>query len=225
MGGAAAIRIDFHFDTTCPWCFIGKRRLGRALAQRPETPAEMRWMPFLLNPDLPPEGLPRQTYLERKFGGDRRIERFLAAVSQAGATENIHFDFARIERTPNTALSHRLVRYAARFGCQAEVVEALFTAYFIDGLDIGDIEILLEIGARFGLPCGRLAEHLANNAVVDDIQRDNARAGHLGITGVPAIVIDQAFALAGAQDPEILVRLIDLAAHARSEAAPLPMSF
>lgn len=225
MGGAAPIRIDFHFDTTCPWCFIGKRRLGRALAQRPEIPAETRWMPFLLNPDLPPEGLPRQAYLERKFGGDRRIERILAAVSQAGAMEDIRFDFARIERTPNTALSHQLVRFANSFGCQADVVEALFKAYFVDGLDIGDVEVLLDIGARFDLPLGRLAKHLANDAAVDGIQRDNARAGHMGITGVPAIVIDQAFALAGAQDSEILVRLIDLAAHARSEAAPLPMSF
>lgn len=225
MGGAAPIRIDFHFDTTCPWCFIGKRRLGRALAQRPEIPAETRWMPFLLNPDLPPEGLPRQAYLERKFGADRRIERILAAVSQAGATEDIRFDFARIERTPHTALSHQLVRFANSFGCQADVVEALFKAYFVDGLDIGDVEVLLDIGARFDLPLGPLAKHFANEAVVDGIQRDNARAGHMGITGVPAIVIDQAFALAGAQDPEILVRLLDLAAHARSEAAPLPMSF
>lgn len=220
-----SVRIDYHFDTICPWCFIGKRRLDRALAQRPDVAAEIRWLPFMLNPDLPPDGLPRQAYLERKFGGSHRLERILSALVQAGESEDIAFDFARIERTPSTLASHRMISFAQPWGLQDRVVEAVFAAYFLGGRDIGDTRVLLEIAEGMGLPTDRLASYLAQGSGVDFVNRESARAGSLGINGVPAIVIDHTFALAGAQEPEILVRLIDLASQARSSTTLTPMSF
>lgn len=213
------MRIEYVFDTVCPWCYVGKRRLERALAQRPETRVRITWRPFLLNPDLPPEGIDRKVYLDRKFGGTARVQRVHGAVAAAGKTEGIEFDFDSITRMPNSLGSHRLIRYAGSSGHEAEVVEALYKAYFCQGMDIGNIEVLADIGASFGLERTPLLTYLASDADAVGVLNDNARAHRLGVNGVPCLILDGAYALAGAQEPDILLRLIDIVRESQPEAA------
>ena len=211
--------IEYVFDTVCPWCYVGKRRFERALAQRPDTRVTVRWRPFLLNPDLPPEGIDRQTYLDRKFGGATRVQRVHAAVNTAGEAEGIQFNFDRITRTPNSLASHRLIRYAAGASCESAVVEALYHAYFVQGLDIGDRAVLARIGAAHGLDQDAVMEYLQADTDATSVLSDNARAHRLGVNGVPCLIIDGNYALAGAQEPDILLRLIDIVRESEAEAA------
>lgn len=213
------VRIDYVFDTVCPWCYVGKRRFERALGERPDTRVDIRWRPFLLNPDLPLDGMDRRVYLERKFGGANRAKRIHAAVTQAGRAEGIEFAFDRITRTPNTLHSHRLIRYAGRSGREAEVVEALYDAYFCRGRDIGSIEELIAIGTGLGFDETELATHLFSDSDVTALLGENARAHRLGVNGVPCLILDGLYALAGAQEPDILLRLIDIARENAIEAA------
>jgi predicted DsbA family dithiol-disulfide isomerase len=213
------VLIEYVFDTVCPWCYVGKRRFERALAQRPDTRVSVQWRPFLLNPDLPPEGIDRQTYLDRKFGGATRVQRVHAAVSAAGEAEGIQFNFDRITRTPNSLASHRLIRYATGIGRESAVVEALYHAYFIEGLDIGDRDILATIGAAQGLDRDSVMDYLRADTDATTVLNDNARAHRLGVNGVPCLIIDGNYALAGAQEPDILLRLIDIVRESEAEAA------
>lgn len=212
------MRIEFVFDTVCPWCYVGKRRFQRALALRPNSRVDIVWRPFLLNPDLPLEGVDRRSYLDRKFGGPSRVQRIHGTVAAAGRAEGIEFDFDRIQRTPNTLHSHRLIRFSSAIGREADTVEAIYCAYFIDGRDIGDIDVLLEIGADLGLPGRRLAEYLWSDADINTVMNDNARAHRLGVNGVPCVIIEGTYALAGAQEPDILLRLIDIVREGEAEA-------
>lgn len=213
------MKIEFIFDTVCPWCYVGKRRFERALAQRPGTRSEIVWRPFLLNPDIPPEGIDRRAYLDRKFGGPARVQRIHTAVAAAGAIEGIDFAFDRITRAPNTLASHRMIRFAAGFGRQGETVEALYRAYFIDGLDTGLVPTLVNIGEKLGLPADMLESYLRSDADMGAVLNDNARAHRQGVNGVPCLVLDGTYALAGAQEPDILLRLIDIARQSEKELA------
>jgi predicted DsbA family dithiol-disulfide isomerase len=211
------VRIEVIFDTVCPWCYVGKRRLGRALAMRPDIPTEVIWRPFLLNPDMTEDGMSRNAYLERKFGNKPRVERMLTAVATAGAAENIEFNFPRITCTPNSVRSHRLVAYATEHGRQWEVVEAIFAAYFKHGADIGAVPVLLAIAEQAGLPLDGLAALLS--APLAASQSDNTRAHRLGVNGVPCYIFSGSYAVAGAQEADVLVRLLDLAHEGQLEQA------
>ena len=212
------MRIDFIFDSVCPWCYVGKRRLEQALALRPDVRAEIRWRPFLLNPDLPVAGIERRTYLERKFGSPHRIQRLLTAASAAGKSVGIDFNFAAITRTPNSIDAHRLILLADEAGRQAEIVEALFAAYFTQGLDIGDRRVLRDIADSRGLS-GPMAEaYLAGGDGVAAANADNARVHRLGVSGVPCYIFADHYALAGAQEADLLARLIDIAREAELDA-------
>lgn len=213
------MRIDLVFDTICPWCYIGKRRFERAMSLRPHVRADIRWRPFLLNPDMPPEGVDRGAYLDHKFGSQHRVQRVMGAVAAAGLAEGIEFRLDRIGRTPSTVDSHRLIRFADDSGAQAVVVEALCRAYFIDGRDIGDIETLTEIGVAAGLEQARLRAYLDSDADVAAIHSENARAHRLGVNGVPCFIFDERYAVSGAQETDILLRMIDLAHETAAEPA------
>src|SRR5215470_17896857 len=140
------LAIDVISDVVCPWCYIGRRRLGTALAQfamvAPRVRPLVNWHPFQLNPQLPPEGIDRQLYLERKFGSSRGARQIYERVLAAGKSVGIDFAFERIERQPNTLDAHRLVSWAQAQGSAEDVVERLFRAYFVDGRFIGDRDVL-----------------------------------------------------------------------------------
>lgn len=213
------MRIEFIFDTVCPWCYVGKRRFERALAQRPGARTDIRWQPFLLNPDIPMEGIDRRVYLDRKFGGPSRVQRIHGAVATAGRVEGIDFAFDRITRAPNTLNSHRMIRFACGLGRDAATVEALYHAYFCDGADIGSVETLVGIGESLGMPADELESYLLSDADIAAVMNDNARAHRLGVNGVPCLILDGTYALAGAQEPDILLRLLDIAREGEAEAA------
>ena len=213
------MQIDIVCDVACPWCFIGKRRLERALALRPEISVTRSWRAFQLNPDLPPEGIPREFYVAAKFGGPRQALRSFAAIAAAGRGEGIEFAFDRIRRVPNTLRAHRLIRLGANDGRAGEIVEALFRGYFVDGLDIGDPEILTAIGARAGLDRDAARTYLAGDGGAQEVLAEDRRARRLGIHAVPCFVLERGYAVSGAQEPEMFLPLFDLAAGIGSRAA------
>jgi predicted DsbA family dithiol-disulfide isomerase len=216
------MHIDIVLDVACPWCFIGKRRLDRALALRPDIVATRSWRAFRLNPDLPSEGVPRQFFLEVKFGGARQAARSCAAIAAAGRAEGIDFAFERIRRTPNTLRAHRLIRLAAAEGRGEAMVEALLRAYFVDGIEIGDPEALAMIAGRAGLDRNRARAHLASEDGAAEVLAEEQRARRLGVHAVPCFVIERGYAISGAQEPEMFLPLFDLAAGIGSPARAEP---
>ncbi len=206
------MKIDIVFDPVCPWCFIGKRRLDAALRMRPDLVAEITWRPFLLNPEIPAEGLDRSLYLIRKFGSEARIKRVYGAITQAGLSEDIDFAFDDIRRTPSSMDAHRLVRFADRHnGAAHAAVEALFTAYFNHGRNIGDPAQLVSIGKDLGLDAEAFGAYLESDADVDFILDENARAHRQGLNGVPSFVFEGRLAISGAHEASVLARMLDAA--------------
>jgi predicted DsbA family dithiol-disulfide isomerase len=216
------MQIDVVSDTICPWCFIGKRRLARALLERPDMEFDVRWRAFRLDPTVPPEGVERKAYLRAKFGDGERPKAMSEAIRAAGQSEDIAFAFDRIARTPNTVDSHRLIRWAGGAGLQDEMVEALFKAYFEDGRDIGDIDVLVEIAGDTGMDTALVADLLEEGADREIIEREDALAHRMGISGVPTFIFANKYALSGAHDPETLLEVIDKAAKEASEKEEPP---
>lgn len=215
------MRVDIVFDTVCPWCYVGKRRFTRALEARPNVRPQIRFRSFLLNPDLPPQGVDRREYLDRKFGSSAQYDRVVEALVHTGKGEGITFALDRIRRTPNSANSHRLVRLAQVLNRQNEAVEALFSAYFERGRDIGDVEELVRIGDEIGLDRHMVYAHLTTESDLNAVYAENARMHRMGITGVPCYIFNDSRAIAGAQEPEILTRMIDMAMAEESSHPPL----
>lgn len=205
------MRIDIVFDTVCPWCFVGQRRLEQALAQRSGLAVEVHHHPFLLNPDMPVGGIDRRLYLDRKFGGAHRARRVLEAVTNAGRSAGIAFDFEAIRRMPNSVDSHRLLLAAGSGPLAGQLLDGLFRAYFQNGEDIGDRGVLRRVAAETGLSMDRLEAEFRRSGGVVEVMAANSRAHAMGVAGVPTFIFDQAYAVAGAQEPDVLLRLVDLA--------------
>jgi len=205
------IHIDIFSDTVCPWCLIGKRRLEKALAERPGLEVAVHWRVFQLNPMMPKAGMERQSYLSMKFGGAENAEIVYNRIRRAGAEEGIDFAFDAIARTPNTVDSHRLVRWAAGQDRETEVVEALFQAYFLRGEDIGSMAVLLAAAETAGLDPAEARAFLESEALSAEIVEEDRQARGLGIDGVPCFIFNGRHALAGAQPPKVLVQMLDLA--------------
>ncbi len=207
----AHLTVEVVHDLVCPWCFLGLRRLQRLLRRRPDLGFEVAWRPFLLNPDMPRVGMPRADYVVRKFGGEDRARRLYSSIAEIGRGEGLMFRFDRIRRTPSSVDAHRLVRFAAAYGRAAEMVEALFSAHFTDGRDIGDATVLVGVAQACGLDAAGVRRFLYSDAETDAVHAENLRAHRLGINGVPCFVIGGRHAIAGAQEPEVLERLLDVA--------------
>ncbi len=211
--------VDVIVDTVCPWCYVGKARFEKALAMRPDQVVEIGWRPFQLNPASPREGKDRRAYLAEKFGGAERARQRYAAIGDAGRQEGIDFRFDRIERTPNSVDSHRLIAYARRDGRQDAVVDALFRAYFTDGRDIGDIGVLAGIAAGCGLDGDAALAYLASDDDRATIIAEDELARSLGVNGVPCYIVDRKYAVSGAQSPEVFLQIFDLARHEEQQIA------
>ena len=208
------MRIDIISDTVCPWCFIGKRRLERALGQRPGLELEIAWRPFQLNPDMPREGMERETYLAAKFGGERRAQEIYAAIRDAGGEAGVDFAFESIERTPNTVDSHRLIHWAGAAGHQDAVVELLFRRYFQDGADIGEREVLVGLAAEAGMDPNTVRVRLAEGQDIELIKAQDLHARRMGVSGVPHFVIGDTETVVGAQAPAAFLQIFDRLARA-----------
>lgn len=206
------LSIEIVHDLVCPWCFLGVRRLLRTLRRRPDLLFDLTWRPFLLNPDMPRAGMSRSDYVVRKFGGEDRARRLYASIGEIGRAEGVLFRFERIGRTPSSVDAHRLVRFAARQGRADEMVESLFSAHFTDGEDIGDPAVLGAVAQSCGLDLLEVQLFLESDQEVESVHAENLRAHRLGINGVPCFVISGRHAIAGAQEPEVIERLLDVAA-------------
>lgn len=215
----ARLQIEVVHDLVCPWCYLGVRRLFRTMRRRPDLLYELTWRPFLLNPDMPRAGMSRSDYVIRKFGGEDRARRLYSSITDIGDAEGVSFRFDRIRRTPSSVDAHRLIRWAAPHGRATEVAEALFAAHFTDGYDIGDPAVLRAVAQSCGLDPAAAAAFLRGEDDVDAIHADNLRAHRLGINGVPCFVVAGRHAIAGAQEPDVIERLLDVAAVDASDGA------
>ena len=205
------MKIDIIVDTICPWCYVGKKRFEKALSIRPQPDIEVGWRAFQLNPRMPDDGMDRREYVAEKFGGMERANTIYGSLIQAGLEEGIEFDFSNIDRTPNTVNSHRLVRYAAGYGVQTPVISAIFDAYFMDGKDIGRPDILADIAELAGLERAPTLEFLESDTDAATIVAEDELARRLGVNGVPCFIVNRKYAVSGAQSPEVLVQVFDLA--------------
>ncbi len=203
------VKLDILSDPVCPWCYIGKALLYRALESKPEHPFTIEWHPFQLNPDMPPEGADRAAYLEAKFGGRDKAVAIYARIEAAAIEAGLDIDFAAMKRMPNTLDAHRLIHWAGLEGCQGAMVSALFRAFFREGRDIGDRGTLADLAESAGLDRAFIVRLLASDADRDDILARDAHARDRGITAVPTFVIANQYALPGAQPVKLWHQVID----------------
>ena len=216
------MQIDVISDTVCPWCFIGKRRLMRAMALRPNIAFDVKWRPYRLDPTVPAGGMDRQAYMRTKFGDDpMKIVEMYKQIAAEGAKDGVEFDFAAIKRRPDTLDSHRLIRWSEAAGVQDEVVERLFIAYFENGEDIGDVRVLADIADLCGMDGVEVAQMLESDADAALVEREDQIAHEMGVTGVPAMIFGSKLAVSGAREPEMLAVVIDrVAAMAAEQPQP-----
>ena len=207
---ARQIDVDVVSDVVCPWCYVGKHFLDAAIsrlqAEEPGLAIRVRWHPYLLNPDTPPEGEPYRPFLERKFGGPAEVEAIWQRVREAGARAGVSFAFEKIVTRPRTIDAHRLIDRAQQHGDAAALAEALFVAHFVNGDDIGDHERLAEIAAAAsGESADVLRAFLASNEGVQAVADEVGHAAHIGVRGVPFFIFNQRLAVSGAQPADALV--------------------
>jgi predicted DsbA family dithiol-disulfide isomerase len=203
------IPLHIFSDPICPWCYIGKARLDRALEARPQHPLTVQWHPFQLNPDMPAGGMDRREYLEAKFGGKEGAVRAYMPVVEEAAASGLEIDFEAIKRTPNTLDAHRLIHWAGIEGRQTAAVSKLFKAYFTEGRDIGDQATLATIAGEIGMDADMVTRLLASDADADDIRARDADARHKGVNAVPTFVIANQHVVPGAQPTDLWTRVID----------------
>jgi predicted DsbA family dithiol-disulfide isomerase len=204
------IQIDLFSDVICPWCFIGKRRLERALKIRSNPRVDINWRAFQLNPDMPKNGIAREQYIEAKFGGPERAQGIYDNIRRVGETEGLEFRFDKIKRTPNTILAHRLISWSKHLKISDLVVERLFKAYFFEGLDIGSMETLIELLEELEINTEAFKSYIKTDNGLDEVSDETRFAYENGITGVPCFIFDKKYSVSGAQEPEAFFPLFDL---------------
>jgi predicted DsbA family dithiol-disulfide isomerase len=219
-----SISVDVVSDVACPWCYLGKRRLERAVALVPEIQVSVHWRPYRLDPTIPPDGMDRKDYIIRKFGSLEALDEPHARLIELGRAEGIDYHFERITRSANTINAHRLVRWATASGAEDAIVERLFAAYFSEGRDIGAIEMLAALSGDVGLDSDSVAKRLAGDEDREEVAGEIEDAYHIGVTGVPCFIVDQKYAVMGAHPAESLARAIAQAAGEKAPVAPLSVS-
>lgn len=203
------LEIEIFSDVVCPWCFIGKRRLDRVLDSPLGDDVALRWRPYQLHPRLPREGMDRTEYLARRYGADADRGRVPERIRAEAEAEGIVLRFDLMERLPNTLLAHRLLEFAYAAGCQHELADALFVAYFCEGVDVGSLDELVRLSERIGLDGTAVRSFLSGNEATDEVNEQLARAPELGISGVPGYYLANAFLLPGAQTAEVMGQIIE----------------
>jgi predicted DsbA family dithiol-disulfide isomerase len=201
------LEIDVVSDVICPWCFLGKRRLDKAIASIDDIKVEVNWRPFLLDASIPKEGMGRREYMENKFGPER-LKTIHDPLIAADKEDDVPFQFEKITRTPNTIDAHRLIRWSHPAAKQHDVVERLFMAYWNEGKDIGDRKVLLDIAATAGLNAAEIATKFEENVDVDVVRAEVEQASRMGITGVPCFILGRKQGVMGAQPAEQLEKAI-----------------
>lgn len=202
------IRLDIFSDPVCPWCYIGKANLDRALEAHADHPFRIEWHPFQLNPDMPAEGVDKHDYLAAKFGEDRLVQMHLR-LKEASRAAGAEIDPDTPRRMPNTLNAHRLIHWAGLEGRQTAVVSAIMRAYWREGRDIGNAAVLADVAAAAGMDRAVTARLLASDADADDIRARDSDARAKGVSAVPTFLIAQHYVVSGAQPPEVWARVIE----------------
>ena len=208
-----ALPIDMVSDVVCPWCFIGKRRLEKAIALKPEIPVEVRFRPYFLNPWVARDGISREDYLTTKFGSPERYRSIAQRVAQAAAAEGLTYELDKIKRQPNTLDCHRLILWAGESGHAARMKQRLMDLYFTEGGDLTDHDVLVRAAADCGLDADLVRQRLADDTDVARVEREAESAKEAGIEGVPCFIFGGLMAVSGAQAPEHLAQAIERAAN------------
>jgi predicted DsbA family dithiol-disulfide isomerase len=210
---ATPLKIDVVSDVVCPWCFIGKRRLEKALALKPDIAVEVRFHPYFLNPWIPREGMSRDQYLTTKFGSVDRYADIAKRVAAAAAAEGLTYAVDKMKRQPNTLDCHRLILWAEANGRAAEMKQRLMDLYFTEGADLSDREVLIRAAADCGVDPDQTRAMLASDADVDRVATAANAAKDAGINGVPTFILGGVAAVSGAQDPQVLANAIEQVAN------------
>lgn len=210
------MKIDVYADVVCPWCYVGERRLEKALRARPDLDVERHWRPFQLRPEMPAGGVPWRPFALEKFGGEEGMRRAFAHVSAAGEPDGARFDFDRISSAPNTVKAHRLILHAARHGREWPMADRLFRGYFAEGRDLNDPDDLATMAAGAGLDPDEACAFLATDAGAQDVWGSQRVAAEFGIGGVPFYVVDNRYAVSGGQPTETWLRALDAIAAERA---------
>jgi len=218
MSNHQPVRIDVVSDVVCPWCFIGKRRLEKAIALNPDNPVEVHWRPYFLNDWIPRQGISREQYLTTKFGSPERYKGIAQRVSAAAAAEGLTYAMDKISRQPNTLDAHRLIRWAGEIGKAAEMKQKLMDLYFTVGANLTNSAVLVQAAADIGLDADTIRGALASDKDVAEVEREALSAKEAGIEGVPYFIFGGKFAISGAQAPEYLAEAIERAAEAAAAA-------
>ncbi len=203
------IKLDVISDPICPWCYIGKTHLDRALAMRPDHGFVIEWHPFQLNPTMPPEGMDRRAYLETKFGGPEGAARAYAPVVSTAQKAGLSINFDGIKTTPNTIDAHRLIHWGGVAGCQTAIVDHLFDAYFVKGQNIGDHAVLTDIAEACGMDRTEVAARLDSDHDLTATRARDSQIRKMGVSSVPTFVVLNQHVVSGAQPPETWVSIID----------------
>jgi predicted DsbA family dithiol-disulfide isomerase len=201
------LEIDVISDVVCPWCYLGKRKLDAAMKQVEAFTYDVRWRPFQLDPTIPPDGIARSEYMSRKFGPEK-IAAIHARLEEAGKEEGLTFAFDKITRSPNTLDAHRLIRWAQPSGKQSDIVERLFNLYFVEGQDIGDRNVLIDVARETGLDVDLITRLFVEGVDIVPVQEEMSTAARMGISGVPFFIFGGKYAVSGAQPVDALVGVI-----------------
>ncbi len=202
------IEIEIFSDVICPWCFIGKARLDAVLQTSVGDGISLRWRPYQLQPEIPPEGLDRALYLTRRYGAQADLAKVPERIVHEAQAEGLELRYDLIERMPNTRLAHQVLSFAFPYGVQHTLAQVLFEAYFCRGVDVGDISQLMTAAEQVGLPIEPLRVYLAENQGLKEIEQQRERAADLGLSGVPGYYLADRFLLPGAQDQETMKQII-----------------
>ena len=209
----SALPIDMVSDVVCPWCFIGKRRLEKAIALRPDIPVEVRFRPYFLNPWVPREGISREDYLTTKFGSPERYRGIAQRVAEAAAAEGLTYAIDNIKRQPNTLDCHRLILWAGEIGNAARMKQRIMDLYFTEGGDLTSHDVLVRAAGECGLDADLIRRRLAGDDDVERVEREADSAKEAGIDGVPCFILGGFVAVQGAQAPEHLAQAMERAAE------------
>jgi predicted DsbA family dithiol-disulfide isomerase len=215
--GRPTVRIDVVSDIVCPWCFIGKRRLEKALALKPDIAVDIHWRPYFLNDWIPREGMSREQYLTTKFGSVERYHGIAQRVGMAAKQEGLVYDSEKLSNQPNTTDCHRLIRWAAERGNAAQMKQRLMDMYFTEGADLTKRDMLVQAAVDCGLDAAQVRADLDSDKDVEAVTREALSAKEAGIEGVPCYIFGDMLAVSGAQAPEYLADAIQRVADEQSK--------
>lgn len=219
MTVSASVTIDVVSDVVCPWCFIGSRRLDKAIAAAGDVEVHVTWRPFQLDPTIPAQGVDRRDYMLGKFGDEDRIREIHARIEPLGVAEEIAFDFDAITVSPNTLDAHRVIRWAAANGeeVQGRLMRRLFSLYFEQGRNIGDHAVLIAAAREAGMDEAVVEALLPTDADAEAVRNEIATASKMGVTGVPCFLLERRYAVMGAQETDTLADAIRQVATAKAK--------